>query len=791
VDARDAILLADEQNYGGQFKCEIWAGFAKRGLGAGITTANQSGESYVVDPICLDGPSVYCSPSSHTALFGSAGIHTSECTVQANGLYTGTVDLSCPDVSGISCTINGGTSVTLGAGASDTRFVTYNYPSTLAIGQYSLTLTGEDSVDSSKYGSSDVILNVAPSTYRSVPACLDVGSECSSGISHDGKGTHEDNQPNTIDGCADGTAGGYHSDESNDKLEIKTTSGNPFAAGETVEVNATVWAWSTGTSDRADLYYTRDATVTPVVWEPISVDVMPGGGGVQTITAQYVVPTGGASLHAVRANFRYGGSVKTCSTGSYDDTDDLVFAVGAASPVTSSPVTPSPVTSSPVSSSPVTSSPVTPSPVTSSPVTSSPVTASPVTASPIDPPTTGSPTLMTTTLSPVSPNTPTVDISLETNPSCSSTGGAGGIWFDVVAKNDLTVTSLAFETTYLGGHQVRVYTKAGTHVGQEQNATAWTLLADPVVPFTVRRPNGAWPPISTHLPESLFSQPIAANDRRAFYIHITTSYLTYGQNFDGNNAVGALQVEDDNIQQFVGSTECGGGEFGCKNTIKMFNGFIHYTTGVAPTSPPTTAAPTPQPTNAPTSSPVTPNPTPPPTPAPTNEPTNEPTNDPTGAPTSSPVTPNPTPPPTTNEPTNEPTNDPTGAPTPSPVTPNPTSHPTTNEPTNEPTNDPTAEPTPPPTTDTPTAEPTSSPTAEPTPPPTAESTPPPTNNCKMVEITVTDSSGKVHTLGPISIDENDEVESLSFNVNEESMATACPGGPSDFIEDVGKEEEKQ
>ena len=45
------------------------------------------------------------------------------------------------------------------------------------------------------------------------------------------------------------------------------------------------------------------------------------------MTAQYTLPTG--SLQAVRASFRYQGSATPCSNGSYDDADDLVFAVNA------------------------------------------------------------------------------------------------------------------------------------------------------------------------------------------------------------------------------------------------------------------------------------------------------------------------------------------------------------------------------------------------------------------------------------------------------------------------------
>ena len=45
------------------------------------------------------------------------------------------------------------------------------------------------------------------------------------------------------------------------------------------------------------------------------------------------------SLMAVRVNFRYNGSVGSCTTGSYDDHDDLVFAVEATVSGTTPPST--------------------------------------------------------------------------------------------------------------------------------------------------------------------------------------------------------------------------------------------------------------------------------------------------------------------------------------------------------------------------------------------------------------------------------------------------------------------
>jgi hypothetical protein len=58
VDARDAILLADQNNNGGANQCEIWAGFAKRGLGVNADDGGSSSsvsvtEDFTVPAACL------------------------------------------------------------------------------------------------------------------------------------------------------------------------------------------------------------------------------------------------------------------------------------------------------------------------------------------------------------------------------------------------------------------------------------------------------------------------------------------------------------------------------------------------------------------------------------------------------------------------------------------------------------------------------------------------------------------------------------------------------------------
>jgi leucyl aminopeptidase len=161
-----------------------------------------------------------------------------------------------------------------------------------------------------------------------VPACATVGSSCDSGPSLLlGRGTIaggvEPNHPNTIKGgCVDGNAGTFHSDESNDRIVVASTSGGALTHGQTVKISATVWAWSNGAADSLDLYYAANANSPTWVWIGT---FKPAAGGAQTISTTFTLPTG--SLQAVRANFRYQGNASSCTSGSYNDHDDLVFAV--------------------------------------------------------------------------------------------------------------------------------------------------------------------------------------------------------------------------------------------------------------------------------------------------------------------------------------------------------------------------------------------------------------------------------------------------------------------------------
>ncbi|MBJ6764189.1 endopeptidase [Myxococcaceae bacterium JPH2] len=164
------------------------------------------------------------------------------------------------------------------------------------------------------------------------PACGSVCG-CDTGATLiNGRGTLsggiEPNQPNTLGAsCADGVSGTYHSDESIDRISLKTVDEGTITPGKQVKVDVTVYCW--GTSDSLDLYYTTNATTAPT-WTTLTTNQACTVAGLKTFS--YTLTVGAnTGNHAVRAQFRYGGTATSaCVSGSYNDRDDLVFNVSAA-----------------------------------------------------------------------------------------------------------------------------------------------------------------------------------------------------------------------------------------------------------------------------------------------------------------------------------------------------------------------------------------------------------------------------------------------------------------------------
>jgi hypothetical protein len=139
-------------------------------------------------------------------------------------------------------------------------------------------------------------------------------------------GGAEPHQPNTINNsCADGLYGTFHVDESIDHLRISSSDGQAFAPGKTVRIDASVWAYSN--QDYLDLYYAADASAPS--WVFIGT-IKAAAAGSQVLSGTYALPNG--TRQAIRAGLRFGGAAAPCTSGFYDDHDDLVFTVFAGAP---------------------------------------------------------------------------------------------------------------------------------------------------------------------------------------------------------------------------------------------------------------------------------------------------------------------------------------------------------------------------------------------------------------------------------------------------------------------------
>src|SRR5205085_12692705 len=141
--------------------------------------------------------------------------------------------------------------VTPPANGSVTSTLTFTATSTASTGTYTVTVTG---TSGTLVQNTSITLTVSPAggaqtavydTTLKAPKCATVGTSCDTGATLiNGRDTlsggAESHQPNTINsGCADGTSGTYHSDESLDRLVISSTGGGLLTHGTSATVTAT------------------------------------------------------------------------------------------------------------------------------------------------------------------------------------------------------------------------------------------------------------------------------------------------------------------------------------------------------------------------------------------------------------------------------------------------------------------------------------------------------------------------------------------------------------------------
>ena len=179
-----------------------------------------------------------------------------------------------------------------------------------------------------KHASVLVTNGVAPATYDATfkaPTCRFQQSVCAATTAGRGSIGPEANAPLTLNNsCADGTAGYFHSDESIDGIRLRSTDGTAITVGKQVIAEVDVWAYASYTTDKLDLFITSNTT-TPS-WALVAT-LTPTKAGASTLTATFTMPSTLSFNYALRTQFRWMGSATPCTTGPYDDRDDLVFAV--------------------------------------------------------------------------------------------------------------------------------------------------------------------------------------------------------------------------------------------------------------------------------------------------------------------------------------------------------------------------------------------------------------------------------------------------------------------------------
>ncbi len=140
-----------------------------------------------------------------------------------------------------------------------------------------------------------------------------------------------------------------------------------------------------------------------------------------------------------------------------------------------------------------------------------------------------------------------------TQPNLLTTTFAGGnsqdgIMFDVVAKSSLRLTSVQFAAASAGARTFDLYTRAGTHVGFENNAAEWTFLRS--IAF---QSDGVGFPIEVGFPQAI---EMAKGETRGFYIvGPTGNAISYS--VGGPEGVGHVEATDAHLSILKGTSHSG------------------------------------------------------------------------------------------------------------------------------------------------------------------------------------------------------------------------------------------
>lgn len=152
-----------------------------------------------------------------------------------------------------------------------------------------------------------------------------------------------------------------------------------------------------------------------------------------------------------------------------------------------------------------------------------------------------------------------------TTPTPSNNGGHGAM-FDVVAANTVTVKSFRSDSMVAG--PVSIYGRPGTHVGFENSAVGWTLLASGAIT------SGVDQPITANV-----NVTIPAGQTYAFYL---ASQSGNGIRYSNGVGGGTVLIADANISILEGVGKSTPSFTGTTFQSRALAGSVIYAVGVAP-----------------------------------------------------------------------------------------------------------------------------------------------------------------------------------------------------------------
>ncbi len=151
--------------------------------------------------------------------------------------------------------------------------------------------------------------------------------------------------------------------------------------------------------------------------------------------------------------------------------------------------------------------------------------------------------------------------------SYASNNGSRGAMFNITATNTVIIKS--FDGNLYGGTTAtyEIYYKAGSYVGSETNAAAWTLAG------TVNSLYATANNVPTAIPIPI-NVVIPAGQTYAFYV---TNTASGGINYTSSAVTNVTLVSDANITMVGGVGKSY--PFGSTYSYRLFNGTVHYTVG--------------------------------------------------------------------------------------------------------------------------------------------------------------------------------------------------------------------